>query len=403
MVNNLFTVRESAAKPNKLTTYQEGSETIPKGSTSLDSNNDGSASHPTAKDEGEEIVHGNEFYKQNFINRASELFNNKFDYSNVNYVSMKTPVEIICPEHGKFWQRPMDHLRNKFGCPECAKKYKTKTYNTEAQKKVHTDSQMTKEDFIQLANKKYNNRYKYVINDWNGLVNSKIIVICPKHGTFVTNARAHIMKNNIYGCPECAKEHRIKNKSFTYDDVIKQCKDQYGDYYEYPETNRNIYTNKQTKIQIICPKHGTFYKSVTKFLSGQECPKCKLEKAKENGYIPGGYNESWFSNHPECKEDLGILYYLKVNDLDKHTVYYKIGITKYQDPTNRIKSLKSSALRLSNKHLEFEVVSTKSYEMYMAYKLEQQILMQFKNIRKFTSWSSELFTEDIYENIKQYF
>ena len=110
-------------------------------------------------------------------------------------------------------------------------------------------------------------------------------------------------------------------------------------------------------------------------MSGQECPKCKLEKAKENGYIPGGYNESWFSNHPECKEDLGILYYLKVNDLDKHTVYYKIGITKYQDPTNRIKSLKSSALRLSNKHLEFEVIATKNYEMYMAYKLEQQILM----------------------------
>jgi len=71
-------------------------------------------------DEGEEIVRGNEFYKQSFINRGEKLFNNKFDYSKVKYITMRTPVEIICPEHGTFWQRPMDHLRNKFGCPMCA-------------------------------------------------------------------------------------------------------------------------------------------------------------------------------------------------------------------------------------------------------------------------------------------
>ena len=36
----------------------------------------------------------------------------------VEYVNNKTPVCIICPEHGEFWQRPNDHFRPQ-GCPSC--------------------------------------------------------------------------------------------------------------------------------------------------------------------------------------------------------------------------------------------------------------------------------------------
>lgn len=39
-----------------------------------------------------------------FINKASNKFNNKFNYSKVNYVNYKTPVAIICPIHGEFQQ-----------------------------------------------------------------------------------------------------------------------------------------------------------------------------------------------------------------------------------------------------------------------------------------------------------
>ena len=157
-------VQESAAKPNDLTTHQEGSETIPSGSTPLDSNNGGSALPLACNDEGEEIVRGNEFYKQSFINRGEKLFNNKFDYSKVKYITMRTPVEIICPEHGTFWQRPMDHLRNKFGCPMCAQKYKDKTYKgTLANKKAQIESRITKEEFLTARqsglSKTYNDKY----------------------------------------------------------------------------------------------------------------------------------------------------------------------------------------------------------------------------------------------------
>ena len=36
---------------------------------------------------------------------------------------MKTKVEIICPEHGSFFQNPDNHLRKKYGCPLCSESH----------------------------------------------------------------------------------------------------------------------------------------------------------------------------------------------------------------------------------------------------------------------------------------
>jgi len=47
-----------------------------------------------------------------------KVHGNKYDYSKVQYENTTTKVEIICPEHGKFFQMPMNH-RNGNGCPKC--------------------------------------------------------------------------------------------------------------------------------------------------------------------------------------------------------------------------------------------------------------------------------------------
>ena len=56
---------------------------------------------------------------ENFIERARKVHGNKYDYSNVNYINNKTDVEIICPIHGKFLQKPSHHLFRGQGCPIC--------------------------------------------------------------------------------------------------------------------------------------------------------------------------------------------------------------------------------------------------------------------------------------------
>jgi hypothetical protein len=56
--------------------------------------------------------------KDEFIQNANKIHNNKYDYSLVNYKNNKTNVEIICPIHGVFPQRPDNHIQGN-GCPLC--------------------------------------------------------------------------------------------------------------------------------------------------------------------------------------------------------------------------------------------------------------------------------------------
>jgi hypothetical protein len=56
----------------------------------------------------------------NFIPKANLLYSNKYDYTKVEYVDVKTKVTIICPVHGNFERTPTCHLSGQ-GCPECRK------------------------------------------------------------------------------------------------------------------------------------------------------------------------------------------------------------------------------------------------------------------------------------------
>lgn len=61
------------------------------------------------------------FTKEDFIKRAKEAHGNKYNYSKVEYgKNDKTKVCIICPEHGEFWQAPNIHIRG-CGCKYCSK------------------------------------------------------------------------------------------------------------------------------------------------------------------------------------------------------------------------------------------------------------------------------------------
>ena len=58
---------------------------------------------------------------EEFIARAREVHGDKYDYSQAEYVTSHGKVEIICPEHGSFFQSAANHTKgNKAGCPGCA-------------------------------------------------------------------------------------------------------------------------------------------------------------------------------------------------------------------------------------------------------------------------------------------
>lgn len=62
-----------------------------------------------------------------FVKEAKLIHKNKYDYSKSNYVNSYTDILIICPFHGKFYQRPKNHLSNGNGCPKCSSVNKKKS------------------------------------------------------------------------------------------------------------------------------------------------------------------------------------------------------------------------------------------------------------------------------------
>lgn len=122
-----------------------------------------------------------------FIDRANKIHNFKYDYSNVDWINTKVKVEIICPIHGSFYQKPFKHLEGQ-GCPNCRK-----------------NSIVTQDEFIERARNIHGkstydySRVKYV-NMW-----TPVEIICPVHGSFFQTPAKHIKtgKCAAQGCPSC--------------------------------------------------------------------------------------------------------------------------------------------------------------------------------------------------------
>lgn len=197
-----------------------------------------------------------------FIKKAKSIHGDKYDYSKVNYVNAHTKICIICPKHGEFWQIPNDHL-NGCGCPDCGKDARNKK------------NSLTAEKFIKKAEIEYDNFYNY---SKSVFINSQtpIIITCPLHGDFTQTPYKHLQG---YKCPLCTKENKKKGAQFNSKKFIEHAKKKYaGNGYDYSKVE---YVDKNTKICIICPKHGEFYEFPHMFLKGHGCPKCKIDDIKD--------------------------------------------------------------------------------------------------------------------------
>jgi polyhydroxyalkanoate synthesis regulator phasin len=118
---------------------------------------------------------------------------------------------------------------------------------------------------IKKAKNKHGDLYDYSLVKFNN-TDEKVDIICKKHGVFKQHIFNHIKGR---GCPHCNIE-RLKSP---VDDVIKKFKNAHGDTYDYSKME---YVNTNTKIKIICKKHGIFEQNPAKHIAGQGCPDCKL-------------------------------------------------------------------------------------------------------------------------------
>lgn len=252
------------------------------------------------------------------------------------------------------------------------------------------------ERFRQIHGDKYDYSNVLYVN-----VNTKVNIICPKHGIFSQFPYKHLCGN---GCPKCAG----KNK--TTDEFLNEIIKIHGDKYDYSLVE---YVNTSTKIKIICKEHGIFEQMPSKHLCGKGCPKCAGKNkttdeiiSKFNNIHNNKYDYSLVqyiiarikvdvvckehgifsvspNNHlkgsgcPTCyqhkshydkyKNQRTMLYYIRIND------FYKIGLTKA--------SVESRFKKEIDNNVKIEILKTIEFEDgWEAYKLEQKILKETRHL-----------------------
>ena len=209
------------------------------------------------------------YTKDDFIKKAKEIHGDKYDYSKVEYVNVKTKVCIICPQHGEFWQTPEKHILRRQGCKKCA------TINWSHQRIIKYV------DFLKRAHDKFGDKFQYDEHTYQNYQDVKMKIICPEHGEFWQTPEQHV--NSKWGCPQCGSSNIGKLNKDSQEDFIQKAKNLYGDKYDYSKVE---YVNTKTKVCIICPKHGEFWQTPNALLQGHGCHTCHRNHLSEIKRIP---------------------------------------------------------------------------------------------------------------------
>jgi hypothetical protein len=251
---------------------------------------------------------------EDFIERARQKHGDRYDYSSVRYIDAGTEVEIICRDHGSFWQVPYVHLPGA-GCRKCS------TAKNSAARKFTT------EQFIKKSRSVHGNKYDYSLVIY--LNNStKVRINCPDHGEFLQNPNAHMRGG---GCSNCAADKTRTRCSSNTDEFISKAIDIHGDKYDYSNV---VYINNNTSVIIRCSNHGEFNQTPQNHLIGQGCARCGKDiSAKKRNMGTTGFVDRARLIHGDLYDYTGVKYVR--NDVPVEMACRKHG-KFYQTPANHL-------------------------------------------------------------------
>lgn len=230
------------------------------------------------------------YTKEDFVNKANIIHNNKYNYDKTIYIKSSIHVEVECPEHGLFSITPGNHLRGK-ECRTCGRR------------KASISKRKTTEQFITKAKEKYNDRYDYSLTNYI-TQKEKVKIRCVKHNIiFEQLPDHHLRKNGNGGCPECYK-------FFLGYDTLKRFKNK-----EYSESECFLYLTKFKN------KSECFYKvGISKYKSeGRYCRKSQN----------GGYDVEHLLNIKNVR--------IKCWILEQAIINYNKEIGNYYNPNNNLR------------------------------------------------------------------
>lgn len=260
---------------------------------------------------------------EEFITKAKAVHGDRYDYSKVKYINNQTKVCIICPIHGDFIQRPLDHIKGS-GCPECGK-----VKNVESRRK-------TTDHFIDEARKVHGDKYDYSNVNYESM-SKKVCIICKEHGEFWQTPYTHL---NGHGCSKCAYKGNRQRHYYSQDEIIVKIKSLFGERYSFEKV---VYKAMKVPIILVCHEkdehgieHGEFSMRPDNIFSGKQgCPKCydnrrsRLQRKTLEVFV-----EEAKKVHGELYEYHKVEY---VNTNSKVCIVCKIHGDFWQTPTNHLK------------------------------------------------------------------
>ncbi len=179
-----------------------------------------------------------------------------YDYSRVCYTNSKNPVEILCPQHGLFRQKPEKHWIGR-GCPLCGRTKHKPRFGTDA--------------FLIKARAVHGDTYDYAESLYTGS-KSTVQIRCREHGMFEQVAEYHWAGN---GCPRCGREKVRQGSLSNVQAFIAKAHQIHGTAYQYADAE---YTRSNLPLTVLCPEHGTFTVRPDHHLAGAGCPACGVDK-----------------------------------------------------------------------------------------------------------------------------
>jgi hypothetical protein len=145
------------------------------------------------------------------------------------------------------------------------------------------DRSFNTEEFIKKAESIHNNKYDYSLVNYKNN-NTKIKIICPKHGEFKQQPGSHLLGK---GCKKCSYLTIGSALQSNTKDFIEKANKVHNNKYDYSLVN---YITAEKKVKIICPIHGEFIQLPSGHLSGRGCSKCSRIKG---GKLRKSTTEEW--------------------------------------------------------------------------------------------------------------
>ena len=115
-----------------------------------------------------------QFDTESWVERAQALHGtHHYDYSQVDYISARHKVTIICNKHGEFSQLAGEHLKRK-GCAKCSSK---------------------RSNFVKAARLVHGDRYDYVRVVYSDK-ETPVEIVCPENGPFWQSPKEHLQQTS---------------------------------------------------------------------------------------------------------------------------------------------------------------------------------------------------------------